>query len=349
VLGPRPGRLCIASARNSLLTFIVAGTKLPFLILLRSLIMSQNNVLNHITTRIKADVEFLVAEGLMSRYDADIVANKLPSVAEEHSQSHKSGLVSPPSSNASTPVSERIAPFKKAAATAAAALTRTPARPAPAPSPSSPQAKALWGYNEDGSVSDQRHTCSTFDSGDRLPRSQQTCLSPQELRSRLQKKRMRIGGKADTKAGKAFSLQATSKNCRHLLLRQLPHFPKPTPHLRHPILRRLLCTLLILAVCILVLFPLLLRAADTCRRRLSRTNGTQVHTLPMLSNGHKVAHQLVTNILLRPLLTVVFPKRRRASLENMVARLVALQQAALVSVPVRLPCIARRTPPDLPF
>jgi len=113
--------------------------------------MSQNNILNHITTRIKADVEFLVAEGLMSRYDADIVANKLPSVAEEHSQSHKSGLVSPPSSNASTPVSERIAPFKKAAATAAAALGRTPARPAPAPSSSSPQAKALWGYNEDGS------------------------------------------------------------------------------------------------------------------------------------------------------------------------------------------------------
>jgi len=85
----------------------------------------------------------------MSRYDADIVTNKLPAAIEDHPQPSKPGLVSPPSSNVSTPTSERIlSAFKKAAPPLPAAPVRTPVRPAPVQS--TPQAKALWGYNEDG-------------------------------------------------------------------------------------------------------------------------------------------------------------------------------------------------------
>jgi len=103
--------------------------------------MSQGNILNHITSRIKADVDFLVSEGLMSRYDADIVANKLPAIAndEDNSQRGRSGLASPPSSTASTPSTERVMP-----------ALRKPPPPAPV-NKSIPQAKTLWGYNEDGS------------------------------------------------------------------------------------------------------------------------------------------------------------------------------------------------------
>jgi len=81
----------------------------------------------------------------MSRYDADVVSNKLPSVSEEELQTSRSGLVSPPSSNASTPSSERIMSVLKKVAPAAPVRT-----PVPAPAPATPQAKSLWGYNEDG-------------------------------------------------------------------------------------------------------------------------------------------------------------------------------------------------------
>lgn len=108
--------------------------------------MSQHNILNHITSRIKADLEFLVAEGLMSRYDADIVSNKLPSADVSHPQANRaaSGLASPPSSAVSTPSSERVMPALKKA-------PPPPPIPAVASIRTMPQAKALWGYNEDGS------------------------------------------------------------------------------------------------------------------------------------------------------------------------------------------------------
>jgi LAS seventeen-binding protein 1/2 len=106
--------------------------------------MTQSNVLTHLTSRIKADIEFLVTEGLMSRYDADIVVNKLPSAAADNDlpQISRLGLASPPNSIVSTPTSERV--VKKAA---------PPPPPAAPVNTSTPQAKALWGYNEDDSVS----------------------------------------------------------------------------------------------------------------------------------------------------------------------------------------------------
>lgn len=105
--------------------------------------MSQNNFLKHIITRIKVDVEFLVAEGHMSRVDADIVANKLPSLAVDHfdSASAHSGLMSPPSSTISTPSSDQFPnSFKKAPP------------PPPVQAQKTPQVRSTWGYNEDGEV-----------------------------------------------------------------------------------------------------------------------------------------------------------------------------------------------------
>jgi hypothetical protein len=139
--------------KESALPAGIGRNPFPFL----HLKMSQDAVVRHISSRIKADVEFLVEEGLMSRYDADQVIGKLPSAPEPSGasvsaptiQSSLRSLVTPPSSTASTPAVERFLPGFK----------RNPPPPPPAVVQSSPayqqyqQARAQWGYNEDGSVS----------------------------------------------------------------------------------------------------------------------------------------------------------------------------------------------------
>ena len=133
--------------------------------------MSQATILVHLTSRIKADIAFLLHQGLISRYDADQVLAKLPTLGDptpEQTQSPSMReqdneqsvvvnpqLASPPSSVASTPRSER-APVLAATTTPSvkkSSQAATPTSPSPPPKAQIPQVRALWSYNEDGSVS----------------------------------------------------------------------------------------------------------------------------------------------------------------------------------------------------
>ena len=76
-------------------------------------------MLNHIVSQVQSNIEFLASQDYISRFDADQFLAKLPS--DSTAQAPK----------ASFP---------------------TPAR-RPVPAPQAPQARAIWGYNEDNAVS----------------------------------------------------------------------------------------------------------------------------------------------------------------------------------------------------
>lgn len=95
-----------------------------------------NSLLAHLTTRIRTDIDFLVSEGYISSSDGQLINSKLPK----------------DSSSASYNVKD-----------AANNLANTHLNDGPRGHPGSPtresngkvpwKAKAIWGYNEDNSVS----------------------------------------------------------------------------------------------------------------------------------------------------------------------------------------------------
>ncbi|KAG6916089.1 hypothetical protein DXG01_008518 [Tephrocybe rancida] len=83
--------------------------------------------LTHLLTQLKSNIDFLVEQGHVSRYDASAFVSKLPSTS----------TISTPAPVSHTPYNTRAVP------------------PAPAPrQPQQQQARAIWGYNENGQEED---------------------------------------------------------------------------------------------------------------------------------------------------------------------------------------------------
>lgn len=105
--------------------------------------MSTDPYFQHIINRINADVDFLVSQGVLSQADGRTISSKLSTV-------HSSGAIGSPAASAQTPAM----PTPYAPPPTAPPVARTPSRVVPQPARSSThQARALWGYNENGQVS----------------------------------------------------------------------------------------------------------------------------------------------------------------------------------------------------
>jgi LAS seventeen-binding protein 1/2 len=113
---------------------------------------TEQALLTHILSQMEANVDFLVQHNYITATDASAIRAKLPNRGRQAVRSAPQ-----PSPTPST----------------------APSRPAPQ-SPSAPavKAKAIWGYNEDGSVSMPRHAPNL--SLTTAPRNPKTCpLGPE--------------------------------------------------------------------------------------------------------------------------------------------------------------------------
>lgn len=172
-------------------------------------------LLAHIVSRTRQDIEFLVSQGEISRADGNVILNKLPtasdiSVRELSDSTRRLGLPQA-TSVPSMPV-----------------VNRTPSVPPPQPpvpaARRTQQAKTLWAYNEDGSVSTGYfHGNHRFLHAHRPSRNRTIFHSASETSSRLSKRPMRIGGQVAITGAKVSS--------RRIMLRRSHHLR------RHPTLR----------------------------------------------------------------------------------------------------------------
>ena len=167
-------------------------------------------MLAHIVSQVQSNIDFLVSQDYISRFDADQFLAKLPS--------------------------ETTANGVQPTARAPKAWATPTCHPIPAPQ--APQGRAIWGYNEGNSV--RLPTNMGLDSSFKLLltvsyRSQMIYHSQQGILLRSWTKRMQIGGQAKLKGSKGYSLPTTLRRFLPPLLQLLLPGSLLIGHLAPPI------------------------------------------------------------------------------------------------------------------
>jgi hypothetical protein len=164
-------------------------------------------LLNHIFTQTEANISFLASQNYISSQDATDILTRLNTAHSRASSDNSS-----------------IANSMQALALAPSPAVPPPARRGvpPPPQPRLTQAKAIWGYNEDGRVRTVINHSVIIRAHHTLCRSRMICLSTRVKLSRLWKRTTQTGGQGSAEVVKGCFLPITQKKSRLGHLRPLP-------------------------------------------------------------------------------------------------------------------------------